>query len=178
MKFTKTKIEGAFIWSPEKKADDRGNFSRVWDRKLFAVGKINFEIDNIYSSYNLKKGTLRGLHYQEKPYSECKIVRCVKGEIFDVAVDLRKQSGTYKRWTSVLLSEKNNKLFFIPEGCAHGYLTLTDKTLIDYFVSNFYSAEAQRGIPYNDPNFNIDWPEAVLKISERDKNWPGYDNYR
>lgn len=172
MIFCKTKIEGVYIIEPELKTDERGYFARVFDKEEFAKEGLFFDIVQASQSFTKKKGTVRGMHFQGEPRSEVKIVQCLKGAIYDVAVDMREDSKTYGQWVSAELTEDNKKMFLIPKGCAHGFQTLTDNCLLQYFMSEFYSKDYVRGFFYNDPFFNIKWPKKVSVISERDKNWP------
>ncbi len=136
------------------------------------------ELDSTFvqanTSFNYKKGTLRGMHFQKSPYEEDKLVRCTKGSIFDVIIDIRKDSPTYKKWFGVELSEENRKSLFVPKGFAHGYLTLEDNSEVTYLVTEFYTPEADSGIKFDDPAFNIEWPMTPVVISEKDSNHPDY----
>lgn len=174
MIFNKTKIEGVYTIDIEKREDDRGYFARCFCQKEFEeVGlKSNTVQHNL--SHNYKKGTLRGMHFQVDPYQEVKIIRCTKGAIWDVIVDLRKNSPTYKQWVGVELSEENHRMFYVPEDFAHGYITLTEETEVHYLVTQFYQPNSEGGLRYNDPAFGIEWPTAVECISDKDKNWPDF----
>jgi len=172
MRFRETKIRGLYIIEPELKVDKRGYFSRVFCKKEFAKIGLNFGIVQVNRSLNLKKGTLRGMHFQKPPKAEDKIIQCIKGIVYDVAVDLRENSPTYGHWAAVELSEKNKRMFLVPKGFAHGFQTLTDNCEVLYFTSEFYSPEYESGIRWNDPFFNIKWPIKPTNISEKDKNWP------
>lgn len=164
MKITDTSIKGVFLIDPEKKIDRRGWFARLWNEKTV----------NISLSFNRKAGTLRGMHWQVPPHGEVKVVSCLKGEIYDVVMDLRKNSATYNKWYAVKLSAKNRRLIHIPKYCAHGFITLKPDTEVLYLISHQYYPESSRGIRWNDPTFNIRWPMKPRVISKRDKN---YDNY-
>ena len=172
MKFQETKIKGLYIIEPELKVDERGYFARIFCKREFARIGLNFEIVQINRSSNLKKGTLRGMHFQKPPKAEDKIVQCLKGAIYDVAIDLRKDSKTFGRWIAVELTEENRKMFFIPKGFAHGFQSLRDNSEILYFMSEFYSPEHESGVRWDDPFFNIKWPIKNPILSENDKNWP------
>jgi dTDP-4-dehydrorhamnose 3,5-epimerase len=175
MIFKETKLKGSFIIEIEKLEDSRGFFARAWCQKEFeAMGLVpEFVQSNV--SFNKTRGTVRGMHYQAAPFEETKLVRCTRGKIFDVIIDLRPASITYKQWTSVELTEDNYRMFYVPKGFAHGYQTLTDNTEVCYHVSQFYIANAERGVRYNDPAFAIEWPiKAERIISEKDNNWPDY----
>jgi dTDP-4-dehydrorhamnose 3,5-epimerase len=172
MIFKKTKIKGLYIIEPEFKIDERGYFARIFCKKEFKKNGFDFEIVQTNRSLTKKKGTIRGMHFQKKPKSEDKIICCLKGKIFDVAIDLRKNSPTFGKWVGVELSEENKKMFLIPKGFAHGFQTLTDNCEILYFMSEFYSPKYESGVRWNDPFFNIKWPIKNPILSEKDKNWP------
>lgn len=174
MKFFKTKLEGAFIIRIERVEDERGFFARAWCKNDFEKNGLNNCLAQANISYNNKRGTLRGLHYQLKPFQEAKLIRCVKGAIYDVIVDLRRDSLTFKRWMSVKLSQKDYDMLYVPEGFAHGFLTLEDDTEVFYQASQFYSPKHERGIRYNDPAFDIEWPIEVEVFSDKDRNWPDF----
>lgn len=174
MIFTETELKGAFIIEPERLQDQRGFFARVWCKKEFEEYGLNPGVAQINMSFNIKRGTIRGLHYQ-MPYEEAKLIRCTRGEIYDVIIDLRPDSTTYLKWIGVELSEDNRKTLYVPENFAHGYQSLTDNTEILYPVSQFYSPESAQGVRWNDPTFGIEWPATGhLVISEQDRNWPDY----
>lgn len=174
MKFVPTEIIGAYIIQPERMVDERGFFARIWCEKEFGSHGLSTQIIQTNVSVSHEKGTLRGLHFQRAPFEEAKIVRCPRGAIFDVAVDLRPQSPSFKKWVGVELSEENGNMLYVPEGCAQGLLTLADDTEIYYHTSESYAPEAACGVRYNDPTFSIQWPDSVRVISEQDKNWPEY----
>ena len=174
MKFIKTKLAGAYIIELEKRADERGFFARTWDEKEFEEYGIYRKPIQTNMAYSKKKGTLRGLHYQVAPYQESKLISCTRGAIYDVIIDLRSDSPTYKKWFGVELSERNRKMLFLPERFAHGFLTLEDNTDVSYQVSAFYNFESERLVRYNDPAFKIKWFSKVTIISEKDKNAPDY----
>jgi dTDP-4-dehydrorhamnose 3,5-epimerase len=175
MIFKETKLQGAFVVKIEKRQDNRGFFARAWCKKEFEAHDLNAHLVQANIAFSRKKGTLRGMHYQVSPCEEAKLVRCIKGGIFDVAIDLRPNSPTYKEWVGVELTEDNHTMFYIPENFAHGYQTLTDNTEAFYQVSQFYSPEAEQGVRWDDPAFGITWPEKDnLVISEKDKHWPDY----
>jgi dTDP-4-dehydrorhamnose 3,5-epimerase len=175
MKFTETNIEGAYKIQVEKFSDDRGFFGRGYCEKEFLNQGITMQIAQANIGYSKKKNTIRGLHYQLEPYAEDKLVRCVRGSLLDVAVDLRESSPTYGKSIEIELTEDESSLVFIPAGCAHGYQTLTDDTEIFYMVSAFYSPEHERGIRWNDPAIDVKWREIHnVIISDKDKNWPDF----
>ncbi|MGB9714863.1 MAG: dTDP-4-dehydrorhamnose 3,5-epimerase [Thermodesulfovibrionales bacterium] len=174
MIFKETTLKGAFIIELEKRVDSRGFFARAWCRKEFEDNGLIKEMVQANVSFNKKKGTLRGMHYQITPYEEAKLVRCTRGAIYDVIIDLRPDSPTYKQWVSVELTSENYKMVYVPENFAHGFITLEDNTEVTYLVSEFYSPEFERGIRYNDPSFGIQWPIPISVISEKDKSWQDY----
>lgn len=176
MKFTETRLKGAFIIEIEKLSDERGFFARSWCRKEFEAHGLTIQVVQANVSYNLKKGTLRGMHYQIAPYQECKLIRCTRGAIYDVIIDLRPDSPTYRKWTGVELTADNYTMFFVPEDFAHGFQTLTDETEITYQVSQFYTPGSEKGIRFDDPAFGIQWPLEITVISDKDSAWPDFMN--
>lgn len=174
MLFTETKLKGAFIIDLEKLEDQRGFFARSWCKKEFETRGLNPNLVQCNISFNKKAGTLRGMHYQAAPYEEAKLVRCTKGSIYDVIIDLRPDSSTNKKFFSITLSADNRKMIYIPEKFAHGFLTLEDDTEVFYQMSEFYAPEYAKGYRWNDRAFNILWPREVKVISERDKNYPDF----
>jgi len=174
MKFIETKLKGAFVVEMEKLNDERGFFARAWCQKEFESHGLTSMVVQANVSYNRKKGTLRGMHYQTAPYQECKLIRCTRGAIYDIIIDLRTDSATYKHWTAVELTADNYTMFFVPQDFAHGFLTLVDDTEITYQVSQFYTPGSERGIRFDDPAFNIQWPQEVTIISDKDRNWPDF----
>lgn len=169
MLFEKTEIAGVFRVFLERKADERGFFARTWCQEEFEKAGLDHGLVQCSLSFNIHKGTLRGMHYQESPFAETKLVRCTMGAIYDVVLDLRRQSPTFKKWIGVTLTSENREMVFIPKGCAHGFLTLEEKSEVFYQMSEFYHPEAARGVRWNDPAFAIDWPGKVEVISERDE---------
>lgn len=172
MIFRKTKIKGLYVIEPELKEDERGYFARTFCKEEFAKMGCDFEIAQTNRSMTFKKGMIRGMHFQKEPKAEDKIIQCLKGKIFDVAIDLRPKSPTYGQWMAKELSEENKKMFLIPKGFAHGFQTLTDNCETQYYMSEFYSPEYAAGVRWNDPAFNVTWPIENPELSERDKNWP------
>lgn len=168
-------LKGAYIIEPEKLEDERGFFARVWDREIFLNLGLNTNVVQCNISFNRLKGTVRGFHFQAKPYEEAKLVRCTKGSVFEVIVDIRKNSKTFKRWISVMLSAENYKLLYVPEGFALGFQTLEDNSELFYQMSQVYKPEYAKGIRWNDKTFNIPWPEKVTMISERDESFPEFN---
>lgn len=177
MKFTETKIRSVFIINPEKNEDKRGYFARCYCEKEFASHGISTKIAQANTAYNRNKNTIRGLHFQIEPHAEHKLICCVKGRLWDVILDLRHDSPTFKQWMGIELSEYNPTMLFVPAGCAHGYQTLDDDTVIFYMVSDFYSPDHENGVRWNDPAFNIEWKERNnIIISDKDKNWPDFSD--
>lgn len=174
MKISKTKIQGVYIIEAEPCIDERGYFARVFAREILKKEGIQFNIAHINRSLTKLKGTVRGIHYQIKPRQEDKIIQCVQGKIFDVAVDLRTNSKTFGKWVGVELSSENKKMLLVPKGCGHAFQTLSPDCLIEYFVSEYYSPKHERGIAWNDPCFKIDWPIKRAKLSEKDNKWPPF----
>jgi len=175
MIFSETKLKGAFVIELERFTDERGFFARSWCQKEFEKHGLNPRLVQCNISYNISKGTLRGLHYQVSPCEEAKLVRCTMGAIFDVIVDLRPESPTFKHYFADILSAGNRKMLFIPEGFAHGLLTLQDDSEVLYQMSDFYSLDHARGARWNDPAFGIQWPDEVLVVSERDRGYPDFN---
>ena len=175
MKFHETKISGMLEIHVEPKSDDRGFFARVWCQKEFEDQGLNSKLVQSSTSFNTQKGTLRGMHYQAAPFPETKVVRCTQGAIYDVVLDMRSQSATYKDWVAVVLTADMRNMVYVPAGCAHGFLTLNDATEVLYQMSEFFHPEASRGVRWDDPAFGIAWPEKVEVISERDRTYPDFE---
>jgi len=169
MIFTKTKLEGAYIIEIEKHNDERGFFARTWDVNEFKNHSLNSNLVQCNLSFNKKKGTLRGLHQQLHPFEEAKLVRCTRGKIIDVIIDLNKESKTYKQWLGVELSSNNYKALYVPEGFVHGYQTLEDNTEVCYQTSQFYKPDYEHGVRWDDKAFDIKWPLKPTFISEKDQ---------
>lgn len=174
MIFTETKLKDAYCIGLEKLEDDRGFFARTWCHREFKEKGISFNLVQGNVSFNKKRGTLRGMHYQAAPYEEAKLVWCIRGAMYDVIIDLRPYSETFKQWISVDLTAENKKLLYIPEGFAHGFLTLMDNTEVFYLMSEFYVPGSARGVRWNDPSFQIHWPAEVIVISEKDRQYPDF----
>lgn len=174
MIFTETRLKGAFIIQPEKLEDERGFFARTWCKREFETHGLNSNLVQCNISFNKKRGTLRGMHYQVAPHEEAKLVRCTMGGIYDVIIDLRPNSKTFKQWISVELTAENRKMIYIPEGFAHGLLTLDHNTEVFYQMSESYAPEYARSVRWNDPAFDIVWPAGVAVISEKDKHYPDF----
>ena len=175
MRFQETTVSGAFLIEPERREDERGFFARTWCQREFKNHGLNPDVVQCSVSFNTRKGTLRGIHYQDAPYAETKIVRCTRGAICDVAVDLRSDSPTFKQWISRTLTDANRNMLYIPEGCGHGFLTLMDNTEVVYQMSQIYNAPSARGVRWDDPAFQIFWPDKVEVISERDRTYPNFE---
>jgi len=175
MNFMDTAVKDAFIIEIEKKTDDRGFFARTWCTNEFEAHGLKGDLVQSNLSFNKRKGTLRGLHYQIRPYEETKLVRCTKGAIYDVIVDLRPHSPTFRQWIGVELTEQNYRMLYVPEGFAHGFQTLEDNTEVVYHVSQCYVPNAEHGIRWDDPTFKIEWPMTEERtISSKDQMWPYY----
>ena len=175
MIFCETKLPGAFIIEVARLEDERGFFGRTFCRNEFARRGLNPNVAQCNISFNRDAGTLRGMHYQSAPYAEDKLIRCTKGKLYDVIVDLRRKSATFKQWIAVELTEENRLMLYVPKGCAHGFQTLEDNTEVFYQMSEFYHPDSACGVRWNDPAFKIQWPAGVRGISsERDRNWPDY----
>ena len=174
MLFQETKLPGAFVIELQKHEDERGFFARSWCQKEFEAHGLNPRMVQCNVSFNKVKGTLRGMHYQVPPCAEVKLVRCTRGAMYDVIIDLRRESATYKQHVSEVLSSNNYKALFIPEGFAHGFQTLEDNSEVFYQMSAFYSLEHQRGLRYNDPAFGINWPLAATVISDCDRSYQDF----
>ena len=175
MTFHKTKLPGVFEIKLELNSDERGFFARSWCQKEFLDHGLNSNLVQCSVSLNSRKGTLRGMHYQAAPFAETKVVRCTAGAIYDVVLHLRGPSSTFKQWFGTVLSAENRHSLYIPEGCAHGFLTLTDESEVLYQMSEFYHPEAGHGVRWNDPAFQIAWPEKVEVLSQRDRNYPDFE---
>jgi dTDP-4-dehydrorhamnose 3,5-epimerase len=172
MIFKETKVRGAFVLEVEKAEDERGFFARSWCQKEFQMHSLVSHLVQANISFNKKKGTLRGLHYQAPPYGEAKVVRCTRGAIFDVLIDLRPESATFKQWVGVELTADNYRMLYAPENSAHGYITLEDNTEVTYLVSQIYRRDFEQGVRYDDPAFRVRWPIEVQVISQKDRSWP------
>jgi dTDP-4-dehydrorhamnose 3,5-epimerase len=178
MIFTETKIKGVYIIEPELLTDERGFFARSFCKEEFQKLELETDIVQCNISYNKKKGTLRGMHYQVPPFEEAKIVSCTKGSIYDVALDLRRDTLTYCQWVATDLSEENFKMMYIPRGCAHGFQTLEDDTMVYYQMTESYHPECTRGVRWDDPVFKIYWPISGSIISKKDNELPNFKKNR
>ncbi|HKG15215.1 MAG TPA: dTDP-4-dehydrorhamnose 3,5-epimerase [Pyrinomonadaceae bacterium] len=175
MKFTETKIAGVFILDPDRFEDERGFFAPAFSSREFEARGMAAQFVESNISYSLKTGTLRGMHYQAAPHGQAKLVRCTRGRVYDVAVDIRPGSPTYGRWVGVELTAENRRMIYIPGDCAHGFQTLEDDSEVFYMVSSPYAPGTARGFRWNDPAFRVEWPETGERILvERDRDYPDY----
>ena len=174
MIFTETRLKGAFLITPERLEDERGFFARTFCRREFAEHGLNPDLVQCSISFNKRRGTLRGMHYQVPPYEETKVVRCTMGAIYDVILDLRTDSATFKEWLGVELTADNRSMLYIPEGLAHGFQTLAEDTEVFYQMSEFYVPGSAAGVRWNDPAFGIRWPLEISTVSERDATYADY----
>jgi dTDP-4-dehydrorhamnose 3,5-epimerase len=178
MIFSPTRIRGAMVVEIEPRADERGLFARGFCRREFEAHGLNPNVAQANIGMSRQRGTLRGLHYQIPPHAETKLVRCTAGAIFDVIVDLRPGSASYKQWVGVELTAANRRMLYVPEGCAHGYLALADNSEVFYLVSEFYAPGAERGLRWNDPAFGIEWPvTGDPMLSDKDRGWPDWSEH-
>lgn len=174
MIFIETKLKGAYVIELEKLEDQRGFFARTWDGKEFEQRGLVGKAAQQSISFNNSIGTIRGMHYQKAPYQETKLVRCTRGGKFDVIIDLRPKSPTFKRWLGIELTADNYRMLYVPYGFAHGFQTLREDTEVIYLMSEVYNPEAEVGLRYNDPAIGIEWPLPVTAVSEKDLNWPDF----
>lgn len=174
MIFIPTALNGAFIIDIDPHSDQRGFFARSFCRKEFEEHGLNAEVVQMNTGYSYKKGTLRGMHFQKSPHAENKLVRCIRGAIYDVIVDLRAASPTHKQWSGVHLTQENHRMLYVPEGFAHGYITLEDETEVIYQTTEFFSKDHATGVRFNDPAFDIRWPIEASVVSAQDRSWKDY----
>ena len=172
MIFHETALKGAYVVQLEPHTDDRGQFARAWCREEFARHGLDVELAQGNVSINPERGTMRGLHWQVEPHAEIKLVRCVRGAIYDVIVDIDPQSPTFCKWIGVELTPASLRMLYVPAGFAHGFQTLLDDTEVNYLVSSPYAPKAGRGVRYDDPALAIPWPLPVTRISDQDRSWP------
>jgi dTDP-4-dehydrorhamnose 3,5-epimerase len=172
--FTETPLRGAFVIEPEPIEDGRGLFARTWCRRELEANGLETRLAQCNTSFNKRKGTLRGMHYQLPPAAETKIVRCTRGALYDVIIDLRPDSATFTRHFATVLTADNRRMLFVPTGFAHGFQTLEDETEIFYQMSEFYSPEHARGVRWDDPIFGISWPDDERTMVERDRSYPDF----
>lgn len=175
MRFIETSLGGAFVIEPEKLEDKRGFFARSFCQNEFEAHGLNSNIVQCNISLNAKRGTLRGMHFQAAPYAEAKLVRCTRGSMYDVIIDLRPSSATFCKWYAVELNGANCMTLYVPEGFAHGFQTLEDDTEVFYQISEYYRPDFSRGVRWDDPAFAIEWPPAERIISEKDKGYPDFE---
>jgi dTDP-4-dehydrorhamnose 3,5-epimerase len=175
MTFKETKLEGSFLIQIDKFEDSRGFFALSWSRSVFASRGLNSDLAECNISFNKAKGTIRGMHYQAAPHGQVKLVRCTMGSIYDIIIDLRVNSPTFRQWIGVELTSENRMMLYIPKDFAHGFQTLEDDTEVFYQMSQVYNAESGRGVRWNDPAFKITWPAPVSAINHRDA---GYADFR
>jgi dTDP-4-dehydrorhamnose 3,5-epimerase len=174
MIFHDTELPGVRLAELERRADERGYFARVWDPAELESAGLNSALAQVSVAFNDRRGTLRGLHFQAEPHAEAKLVRCTRGAVFDVVVDLRRDSPAFRRWLGIELREADGRMLYVPEGLAHGYLTLEDRSETLYLISEPYAPDAARGVRWDDPAFAIEWPAEPAVISDRDRRWPDF----
>lgn len=174
MHFKPTRLPGVYLIEPERLADERGFFARTWCVQEFAAHGLDSRLAQCSVSFNKKKGTLRGMHYQTAPHEEAKLVRCTQGAIYDVALDLRPESPTHKDWVAVELTAENRWMLYLPRGCAHGFQTLTDDAEVFYQISELYHPECSSGVRWDDLAFDIRWPAPPSVIAAKDRGYPDY----
>ena len=175
MQFHKTPLAGAYLIDLEKRGDDRGFFARTFCQREFGELRLPTEFVQVNNSLSAERGTLRGMHYQLAPNAETKLVRCIRGSLWDCIVDLRPDSATFGQWFGEELSAENRRMMLVPKGFAHGFITLTDDAEAFYFVDEFYAPEQERGVRWNDPKFGIKWPIEPVVLSEKDTAHPDFD---
>ncbi|MCH9827031.1 MAG: dTDP-4-dehydrorhamnose 3,5-epimerase [Gammaproteobacteria bacterium] len=176
MRIEPAPLEGAATIELDLRGDERGFFARMYCEKEFAAAGLETRFVQANNSSNAQRGTLRGLHYQLPPDTEVKLVRCIRGALWDVIVDVRPGSPSFGRWFGAELTAQNRRMMYVPRGFAHGFITLTDDSELIYFVSDFYEPKQERGLRWNDPKIAIDWPIAPSVISEKDANWPDFES--
>ncbi|TWT87506.1 dTDP-4-dehydrorhamnose 3,5-epimerase [Pseudobythopirellula maris] len=175
MIFEETPLSGAYVIDLEKRGDDRGFFARVFCENEFGELDLAQNFLQVNNSLTTDRGALRGMHYQLAPHAETKVVRCIKGSLWDCIIDLRFDSPTFGEWYGIELSAENRRMLYVPKGFAHGFITLEPSTEALYFVDEFYAPQAERGVRYNDPRFGIEWPIEPVVLSEKDASWPDFD---
>jgi dTDP-4-dehydrorhamnose 3,5-epimerase len=174
MRFQPTNLADAYLIDLEKMEDERGFFARAWCVQEFAAHGLDTNLVQCNLSFNKQRGTLRGMHYQMAPFAETKVVRCIRGALYDVIIDLRPTSPTYLQWLGVTLSAENRAMLYVPQGFAHGFQTLVDDTEVFYQMSTFYAPDSARGLRWNDPHFKIEWPLPTTVMSAKDLSYPDY----
>lgn len=178
MKFSSTKLQGVFLITLVPREDERGHLVRTWDQKDFANHGINHDIVEGYTSYSVKSGTMRGLHYRVEPFADSQLVRCISGSIFEVVIDLRPDSSTYQQWVGFTQRAADFTALFVPPSIPHGFLTLEDNTEVLNLYSKPYNPQNERGVRYNDPAFGVQWPIEISSISPKDLAWPDWKEAR
>lgn len=174
MNFKETRLEGAFIVEPDIFEDERGFLGRSWSLEEFAARGLDPRLKECNMSFNRRRGTLRGMHFQMAPFGQVKLVRCTAGAIYDVIIDLRRNSPTFRQWVGVELTANNRRMLYIPTEFAHGFLTLEDETEVFYQLSEVYAPDSARGVRWSDPAFDISWPGEILIINDRDRTYPDF----
>lgn len=175
MRFSPLAVSGARLVEAEPHVDDRGSFARAWCRREFAGAGLDVDFVQANVARSRAAGTLRGLHWQEEPHAEAKLVRCTRGAVYDVIADVRPGSPTFLEWSGVELEAGDGRQVFVPAGCAHGYQALREGTEIFYMVSAYYAPESERGIRWDDPAFEVEWPMAPTEVSDKDRSWPAFE---
>jgi dTDP-4-dehydrorhamnose 3,5-epimerase len=176
MRFLPTLLSGAYLIELERRGDARGFFARAYCEREFAAAGLETRFVQVNNSLTAKRGTLRGMHYQLPPAAEVKLVRCLRGALQDVIIDLRPESPTHGQWFGAELTAENRTMMYVPRGFAHGFLTLADETEVFYMVSAFYAPEQERGVRFDDPRFGVRWPIAPIEVSDKDRAWADYDS--
>lgn len=174
MIFNRGRLDGVWLLDLEKRGDDRGFFARVFCAAEFAAHGMETAFPQMNTNYSPRKGTLKGLHWQSGPHAEAKLVRCISGRAYEMLVDMRPQSPTFRQWEAHILDSAERKLLYLPPGFAHGFLALEDDTEITYMVSQPYAPGAERGVRYDDPGLGLEWPIPITAVSEKDRNWPDF----
>ena len=176
MQINETAVQGVKLVLADRFDDERGFFARTWGHDVFAAHGLSAPMVQRNLSYNKATGTLRGMHFQRAPFAETKVVSCVVGAVYDVALDIRPDSPTYGRWFGAELTPENGAMLYVPEGCAHGYLTLRPDSLVEYLISEFYHPEVSDGVRWDDPFFAVHWPAVPTIINQRDRTWPDFNS--
>jgi dTDP-4-dehydrorhamnose 3,5-epimerase len=174
MRYENTHINGVVLITPEQIADERGFFARTWGQDDFEAHGLNTRVVQRNLSYNRVVGTLRGMHFQHAPHAENKLVSCVTGAVFDVAIDIRLESPTFGQWFGVELRADTGTMLYVPEGCAHGYVSLEPDSTVEYLISEFYHPDSAEGVRWNDPFFAVRWPVEPTVMNDRDRSWPDF----
>lgn len=178
MRFEPTSVHGVWMVSPDRFDDERGYLARTWGLDEFGAHGLQANMVQRNISYNRARGTLRGMHFQSPPYPEVKVVSCLVGAVFDVAIDTRPDSPTFGRWYGAELRPESGTMLYVPEGCAHGYITLEPDSTVEYLISEFYHPESAGGLRWDDPFFAVDWPVRPTAMNDRDRTWPDFQPVR